>query len=425
MQKITSLLKVRNFFTFVLSQTVSQFGDKLDYIALIGLIGTFAPSKEPLLLSQLAIFLSAPVLIFGPVSGVLVDRWNRKYVMVICDILRGVLVCLIPLVFILWHNIYPVFGIVFLVFLFTLFFNTARLSIIPNLVKMEQVLAANSVATFVGRFATFLGMVLGGLIIDWEFWPKRLGMAGWQAGFFLDGATFFFSAAFLATITVHLISHKKKQQMLGVIGGGLKGILSDLKEAWSLVLKQRSITYVFVSALILVFAASAVYIFVIPMVQHGMKWGTRGVGFLGGVGGIGLLLGALGFGIIGHRVSLKNVIFLNIMIFGIGLIFLPYIKQFIFLAFFTFVGGLCLSPIFIAQETMLHHMVPDILRGRIFSSREWILAGSFAVFSLINGAIGSIISVNIWLHVVGMTVVLGSILNRLIIGAHAQDNHTS
>lgn len=425
MHKITSVLRVRNFFVFVLSQTVSQFGDKLDYIALIGLIGTFAPEREPILLSQLAIFFSAPVLIFGPISGVLVDRWNRKYVMVTCDILRGTMVCLIPLVFVLFKNIYPVFALVFLLFLFTLFFNTARLSIIPDLVKREDVLVANSVATFVGRFATFAGMVLGGLIIDWDFWISNLGITGWQAGFFLDGVTFYFSALFLATITIHLMAHKQKQQMIRVIGGGLKGVLIDLKEVWHLVLRLKAVTYVFASVLILVFAASAVYIFVIPMVQHGIKWGTKGVGFLGGFGGIGLLIGAFTFGIFGHQIRLKDVIFVGIVIFGVGLFLLTFIKQFLFLAIFAFVGGLCLSPVFIAQETILHHTVPDLFRGRIFSSREWLLAGSFALFSLINGAVGSIIDSLVWLKIVGVIVVTVSVLNRLIIGRYAQDNHVS
>ncbi|HID32231.1 MAG TPA: hypothetical protein EYP24_02505, partial [bacterium (Candidatus Stahlbacteria)] len=117
MHPISRVLKNSNFFIFVISQTISQFGDKLDYIALVGLIGVFGPEKEPMLLSQLAIFFSLPIIIFGPISGVLVDRWHRKRVMVTCDLLRGFLVCLIPIIFLLIHSIYPVFVIVFFVFL--------------------------------------------------------------------------------------------------------------------------------------------------------------------------------------------------------------------------------------------------------------------------------------------------------------------
>jgi len=416
LHQIVKVLKIRNFFIFVLSQTVSQFGDKLDYIALIGLIGTFAPKQEPILLSQLAICFSLPVLLFGPVSGVLVDRWNRKRVMVICDLLRGILVALIPPIFLLSQSIYPVFLIVFFVFLFTLFFNTARLSIIPDLVRKENVLYANSVATFVGRFATLLGMVAGGFIIDWGFWSTQVGMKGWQAGFLLDSATFFFSAAFLATITVHLTSHERNSL-------DQRSVLADLKEAWRLVWRVPTVTYVFTSILILVFAASAVYVFVIPLVQHGMKWGTKGVGLLGGGGGLGLLVGALGFGIIGHRVSLKDVITVNIIVFGLGLIALSMLKVFSYLMLFSFVGGISLSPIFISQETILHHTVPNGLRGRIFSSREWMLAGSFALFSLINSLIGNLLEPILWLKMVGIIVVVLTIMNRLFIGRYAQDPH--
>ena len=413
MHPISRVLKNSNFFIFVISQTISQFGDKLDYIALVGLIGVFGPEKEPMLLSQLAIFFSLPIIIFGPISGVLVDRWHRKRVMVTCDLLRGFLVCLIPIIFLLIHSIYPVFVIVFFVFLTTLFFNTARLAIIPDIVKKENVLIANSVATFVGRFATFLGMVLGGFIIDWSFWPREVGMEGWQVGFFLDGATFFLSAGFLATITIHLMAHKKKKEMLNEIGGGLRGVLSDFKETFHLLFREETITYVFTSVLILVFAASAIYIYVIPMVQHGMNLGTRGVGILGGVGGVGLLIGALLTGVVGHRYDLKKIIYYNLTTLGIGLLILPLIQAFILLCLFTFIGGLLLSPIFVAQETLLHHEVPDLMRGRIFSSREWILALSFAVFSAVNGTLGSIIEPGLWLKIVGGIIIVSTLINRI------------
>ncbi|GAI01305.1 unnamed protein product, partial [marine sediment metagenome] len=98
-------------------------------------------------------------------------------VMVTCDALRMVCALLIPVLFILTENIYPVFGVVFFMFLFTLFFNSARSAIIPNLVTKKQILKANSIVNFVGRAATFLGMGLGGLIVDWYIWPKLIGMA--------------------------------------------------------------------------------------------------------------------------------------------------------------------------------------------------------------------------------------------------------
>jgi len=109
-------LKSRNFSIFVLSQTVSQFGDKLNYIALIGIIALF-PNRASLLLSQLIIAITLPVIVFGPIAGVLVDRWHKKKVMIVCDSLRMVCAILIPVFFIITRNIYPVFAVVFFMFL--------------------------------------------------------------------------------------------------------------------------------------------------------------------------------------------------------------------------------------------------------------------------------------------------------------------
>ena len=158
-------LKNKDFSIFVYSQTVSQFGDKLDYIALIGIIGLYPEVRNPFLMSLLAFFTTAPVVIFGPIAGVLVDRWHKKKVMVVCDALRMLCAFMIPVVYLTTHNIYPVFLVVFFLFLFTLFFNAARSAIIPNLVTKKYILRANSVINFVGRAATFLGILLGGLIV--------------------------------------------------------------------------------------------------------------------------------------------------------------------------------------------------------------------------------------------------------------------
>ncbi|MFQ5907061.1 MAG: MFS transporter, partial [bacterium] len=68
-----SVFRNRNFLIFSLSQTISQFGDKLDHRALIALVGVLTTSS-PAALAQLAFFFTLPVLLFGPVSGAFIDR---------------------------------------------------------------------------------------------------------------------------------------------------------------------------------------------------------------------------------------------------------------------------------------------------------------------------------------------------------------
>ena len=90
------ILKNRNFFFLWSGQIISQFGERLSQMALIGLVYVQAPGST-LQLAKILSFTILPVFLIGPEAGVYVDRWNRRQTMFICDFLRASLVLLIPL----------------------------------------------------------------------------------------------------------------------------------------------------------------------------------------------------------------------------------------------------------------------------------------------------------------------------------------
>jgi MFS family permease len=390
-------LRDKDFSIFVFAQTISQFGDKLDYIALIGVIGLFPESRTPFLLSQLAIFMTLPVLLFGPIAGVLVDRWHKQRVMVICDSLRMVCAFLIPVVFITTRNIYPVFAIVFFMFLLTLLFNTARSAIIPNLVSKEWILRANSVINFVGRAATFLGMLTGGLIIDWKMWYKLVGVAGWTVAFILDAITFGVSAAMLYLMRVKLAERPKEESHLEAKGflllmrNGLIKLWNELKHAVHMIVKERNLGFAMSTIFLMIIAGCVIFVLVIPTVQKGMAWGTSGVGVLAAIGALGLLAGAYIVGIFGHHFDLKILILICFILVGGALVIFPFLDKFWMFALVMFIGGIAISPVFIGQDTLIHHYADEFIRGRMFSIRDWILNCSFVIGALVVGFLATLI----------------------------------
>jgi MFS family permease len=417
-------LKSRNFSIFVLSQTVSQFGDKLNYIALIGIIALF-PNGASLLLSQLIIAITLPVIIFGPIAGVLVDRWNKKKVMVICDALRMVCAILIPIVFISTHSIYPVFAVVFFMFLLTLFFNTARSSIIPNLVSKDGILKANSLVNFVGRGATFLGMLIGGLIVDWHMWYKVIGLAGWTVAFILDAVTFGVSAFMLYLIKVKLIKPPKREKHLEARGvfllvrKGLLGVWHDLKHALQMIPKKKDLGFAMSSIVLMIIGTCVIYVLVIPTIQQDMGWGTRGVGILASAGAIGLLIGAFLVGVIGHRFDLKNLMLFCFILIGGGLVLFPFLVHRIAFAGVIFIAGFAVSPIFIGQETLIHRSADELVRGRMFSIRDWIYHGLIALGALAIGFLTEFVRKDAIFVVSGIFLAVLAIIGWLVL-AHGR-----
>ncbi|MEO0079397.1 MAG: MFS transporter, partial [candidate division WOR-3 bacterium] len=239
--QLLPVLKIPEFVVFATSQAVSLFGDKLDYMALLALIAYFSSRfgwDSTKAISYLSVVVALPVVLFGPLAGVLVDRWDRRKVMVVCDSCRAVLVLLIPFLTLLTDGFLIVYPIAFSVFLFGLFFNTARLAIIPNLVGPDKVLGANSFMNIVGRLATFGGMVLGGLVVDWGGWSKVGIRPSWAAGFYLDSFSYFVSVVALLFI-FNRLANSPRQRVASRTEVGLfikeqSRMVASLKELWQI-----------------------------------------------------------------------------------------------------------------------------------------------------------------------------------------------
>lgn len=384
------------------------------------MIGLFPKSKTPFLLSQLALFITLPVLIFGPIAGVLVDRWHKKKVMVVCDTLRMLCAFFLPVVYIFTKNIYPVFAIVFFMFLLALFFNTARSAIIPNLVSKKRLLTANSIINLVGRGATFLGMATGGLIIDWPLWKSTFGIAGWIVAFIIDGITFGISAIMIYIMKVNLkerikeVSHLKPENLLLMVRNGLLKIFKEMLQAVKYIVKQRNLGFAMATIFLMIVAGSVIYVLAIPTIQQDMDWGTRGVGILAAVGAIGLLLGAYIAGTIGHYLDLRKFIIICFILISGGLFFFPFANQFYQFIIISLVVGIAVSPVFIGQDTLIHHYADEEIRGRIFSFRDWLLNLTFVIGALLIGSLATII-LKKYLFIIFGGMILGFSLTGLLL----------
>jgi MFS family permease len=367
------------------------------------------------------ICITLPVLIFGPIAGILVDRWHKKTVMVVCDALRTVCALLIPVIFLATGNMYPVFIVVFFMFLLALFFNAARSAIIPNLVAKKRILTANAVVNFVSRGATFLGMLAGGIIVDLKIWHSLFGIAGWTAAFILDAVTFAVSALLLYIMKVRLpeipkvAEHLKPKGFFLLLRGGLLKMWRELVHAVQMIFREKNLGFAMATIFLMVAAGSVIYILIIPTVQQDMAWGTSGVGYLAAIGAIGLLVGAYLMGVFGHHFDLKILMLLCFIIVGGSLVLFPFLNNFLVFAVVCFGCGVAISPVFIGQDTLIHHYADEFVRGRIFSLRDWILNGLFALGAVVIGFLSAIMDNNYIFLISGVSIAALAILGWLIL----------
>lgn len=366
-------------------------------MALIALISKRAPGST-LQLAKLLFFVILPVFVVGPLAGVYIDRWNRKRTMITCDVIRGLLVCSIPFIAFYSKQMLPIYLMVLLVFSTTRFFVTSKLAIIPDIVSTDKLLIANSLMSTTGMIATIIGYSFGGILIA----LPRIGING---GFYIDGLTFFLSAF---TISMMAISNNRPfdiRQGVLTISRNIKetirkSVFLQIKEGLRHIIADRQVRFVVFVLFLLFSGGGSIYVVIIVFIQQSLGSVTRDLGLMVGFFGLGLFLGALIYGRFGHRISKNKIIFLSLLFGGTSLtmfaILVKMYPQFFIAASLTLLFGVSIAPVIVSSNTLIHEIIPEDMRGRVFSALEFVMHLGFLIFMFITSYIAEFID-RVWI----------------------------
>lgn len=187
---VALLRRNRNFRNLWLGSVVSQFGDWFNVIASAELVTRL--DDRGIALSILLACRFLPLFIFSPIGGILADRFDRKHIMVVSDVLRGLTV----LGFLLVRrpeDTWLIFVLTAVQFTFSAFFQPARSALMPNTVEKNQIVAANALDSLTWSTMLALGALVGGAVA---------AIFGAETAFVADALTFFLSAFFIARIVL-------------------------------------------------------------------------------------------------------------------------------------------------------------------------------------------------------------------------------
>ena len=177
-----ALIRNRNFSLLWIGQLVSFFGDRIHQVALgVLLIELGTPLDLGIALAMTA----APNVLLGPLAGALVDRWDRRTTMIVCDVVRAGLVLLVPLVV----NITCGWSMLVALAVATvgLLFRPAKTAVVPAIVDEDQLVTANSASSINETLADLIGYPIAAAIV-----ATLSGIIG--AAFVLDAGTYLVSA---------------------------------------------------------------------------------------------------------------------------------------------------------------------------------------------------------------------------------------
>ena len=183
MNAFLSLLRDnRNYRYTWMGQVVSEIGDHFNNVAVFSL--AVASTRSGLVVSGVLLARAIPAVLAGPLAGVMLDRLNRKHVMIASDVIRAI----VALGFILTvkgHSTGLLYGLSALLMLASPFFTSGRSAILPSIATREELHTANSLTQTTQWTTLAVGAFLGGASVM-QF--------GYRWAFFGNSLSFVFSA---------------------------------------------------------------------------------------------------------------------------------------------------------------------------------------------------------------------------------------
>ena len=384
----TDLLRNNRNFRFLwFGQIVSLLGDWFNLVASAALVGLLTQSG--LAVGSLFVVRMLAPFVVSPITGVVADRYNRKYILIAADLVRATVV----LGFLLVRDA----GDVWLLYTLTAvqlalsgFFYPARTSILPELAGERELGAMNALSSATWSVMLALGAALGGLVAGvWGIYPA----------FVLDALTFLLSAALLAQIRMpaRLASAAAEKTVAAAVRQYIDG-LRYLREHLDILIitLQKAILSLFLSAgFQVVLVAISQQVFIVGEgggIGMGLMFGLAGVG-----SGIGPILARKMTGDDGP--TLRKAIAVAYLISMLGaavtapLLNLPLVL----LGIIVRVIGSGIVWVFSTQ--LLLQSVPGRVHGRVFATEfMFFYLGSALASSVVGAALDSNLSISaiIW-----------------------------
>lgn len=326
---------------------INGIGDRFSQVAVLGLLLTLSGSGLAVGIT-FAIRL-APFLIFGPLGGMLSDRFSKKSIMILTDVIR-IFFALSPLLVKDASDIWIIYASSFLLSAGEALYAPARRSSIPQIVQSKSLLSVNGLEQALAGFVLICGSITGGVI------SATLGS---YTTFILNAMSFLASALLLAKIT---IGKQKASENVEQVKEPSR--LSSLQELHKLMSRSA-----FVRAMLFVFVlwpiGSGIFNILISVYAvEVFHMGDIGIGVLYGVLGLGLVFGS---GLTGRFTNhMKAAAVCSLLLEGVLAIFISQSNYFItvvllliLLASTAAIGNAC-------NETILMNVVPCHFQGRFF-----------------------------------------------------------
>ncbi len=381
-------------------QLISLFGDRVHQVAIAAIV--FVLTDSPIAVALVFVAATLPNLVFGPIAGTFVDRWDHREVLVVSDILRAAVVFVMPIVASL--NIWLVYPLAFLLTTISIFFRPARVAILPRLVREDELLTANSALWIGETLVDVIGFPLAGLFV-------ALVADAVSIAFWFDGATYLASALLLSTLIPRPV---RTEAPTGATAGATTGgFRAELMEGWRFL---RNDAVLLANTLQAVVAQLTIgVLFGQTIVYAERVFGPQGYnglavyGFIEGSQGAGNLIGGFVIGLVGAGLAKGKLIIAGYTVFGLLTTAMALSGDLAVVLAMAFGIGIANMVFIIPSQTLFQERTPGNLIGRVVSFRFSLVSGAMTLSIGLGGVLSEAIGVTTTIAAFGIVTAVAGI----------------
>ncbi len=353
------LSRNRNYRYTWMGQIVSEAGDHFNNVAVLSL--AIEKTHSGAVIAALMLSRAIPAVVAGPLAGVLLDRFDRRRIMISSDLIRGV-IAIGFIVALGLKQIWPLYALSALLMLASPFFTSGRSAILPSIANDEELHTANSLTQTTGWMTLALGAFIAGAAV---------AKFGYPFAFLLNSLSFFFSAfciGKLRSIDGHFraearcANEARYARPWYEYGAGL-----------SYMVKTPLILGIGLIAVGWASGGGAAQVLFTLFSELVFKRGAQGLGQLWGTAGIGLLIGGILGNYLGKHIrfgAYKKTVFFCYLLHGGSYVVFSQMRHWGWALFFMGLSRASVAVSSVLNWSNLLKHVEDRFRGRVFSTIE-------------------------------------------------------
>ncbi|HHY11311.1 MAG TPA: MFS transporter [Firmicutes bacterium] len=342
-KSLRSLLKQRDFTLLLAGQFVSKLGSGINGIGLTLYVMKF---ENPILgLGTLMLLLHIPWLMFGPLAGTLADRYSKKSIIIMCDILRGIFGILL----FYSNSLVGFYAIVLLITTLDVLFSPAVGSFLPFIVAKDELEEANSVYSASGEVARLIGPALGGTLV---------ALLGTSSVFLINGISYILSGISETFICDKGISASQREK---------QSTLDDITEGIQYTKHHKRMGFIIIFFAFDSVALGGVPIAYLNFIRHDLMTSEALYGLFMTINGIGYLVGSLLVPRLQTTWTKLELMIKGTGVYGFFLVLFALFKFMPYNMLLFFLLGVVASLVNVSYSIFLQQEVAKDMIGRVYS----------------------------------------------------------